>query len=56
MNIEPVERVDHPVGKHEQRGFVEVRNQEQQKVLMPKLSQQSCVTIDEEGIFRVAEW
>ena len=49
-DVELVERVDHAVGEHQERGLVEMRNQEQQEILMPELSEQPAVAINEEAL------
>src|SRR4030095_1766977 len=54
-DFEPVERVHHAIRKHEQRRLVDVRNQEEQEVLMAKLAQQAGIAIDEERIAGIAD-
>src|SRR5689334_19705617 len=55
-DIESIERNHEPVRKHQQRRLVEMRDQAQQKILMPELSEHAVLGIDEEWIGGVADY
>ena len=42
LDVEPVERFHQAVGKHQQRRFLQVRDQEQQEVLMAELGEHAA--------------
>ena len=49
-----IERIHHAIGEHQQRRLVDVRNQEQQEILMTELAEQSRLAIGEERVAGIA--
>ena len=54
-DVQALQRIDQPVGEHQQRGLLEVRDQEQHEVLVAELRQHAAVAAAVELGSRVAD-
>ena len=52
--MQPLQRLHQALGEHQQRCLLEVRDQEQQKVLVAELRQHAALAVGEEGRLRIA--